>query len=61
MHEDRLGADLLESSSTDKDLGVLVSLQGILGVKHCQQVKGGDPIPLLSPGRPGNLSVCISI
>lgn len=42
-----LGVDLLESSSAEKDLGVL----GCMHQEKCgQQVKGGYPPPLLCPG-----------
>ena len=67
----RLGADLLESNSAERDLGVLVGSRltmrqqwpkrpvypGMHSEECWQQVKGGDPAPLLSPGEatPGAL------
>ncbi|RMC13120.1 hypothetical protein DUI87_10651 [Hirundo rustica rustica] len=62
-----LGADPLESSSEEKDVGILVENKlsmsqqcpcgqegqwypGLHYEEHSQQVKGGDPAPLLSPG-----------
>ena len=68
MHGYRLGDDLLERSSAEKDLSVLVDNRSamnrectlvakkssdVLGCmkKHGQQVKGGDPLPLLCPGQ----------
>lgn len=57
-HQYRLGADLLECSSADRDLGVLVDSRlttsqqcplvakkdpGLYSEECCQQVKGGDP------------------
>jgi len=69
MHQYRLAADLLERSSAEKDLGVLVNdrlamsqqcalvgkksnsiLKGIKKKNHGQQVKGGNPLPLLCSG-----------
>ena len=65
FHQYSLGDDLLEKSSVEKDLGVLVdnslavSQQCVLVAKkangmhskeHDQQAKGGDPPPLLCPG-----------
>ena len=67
MHQYRLEDDLLERSSVEKDLDVLVDSRlamsqncaivakkasGILVCikKHGQQVKEGDPAPLLFPG-----------
>ncbi|KAK4832042.1 hypothetical protein QYF61_020557 [Mycteria americana] len=40
-HQYMLGASQLESSLAEKDLG---------NPEHCQQVKGGDPSPLLTTG-----------
>lgn len=53
---------MLESSSEEKDLGVLVGNKqtlsalgprrdpGVLQEEHCHQVKGGEPTLLISPG-----------
>jgi len=58
MHQHRLGADLLESGSAERDLGVLVddrstmSQQCALAAKKAsgiQQVEGGSPPPLVCP------------
>ena len=65
MHLDSSGADLLESRSVQRDLGVLVDdkltmsqqctliakkASGILGCIECgQQVEGGSSSPLLCP------------
>lgn len=63
-HQHRLRADLLESSSVDKDPGVLVDdkltvsgqcpcgqwYPGVHWEKSGLQMEGGDPAPLLSPG-----------
>ncbi|KAJ7417373.1 hypothetical protein WISP_64809 [Willisornis vidua] len=56
MNQHSLGADLLESSSMEKDLGVLMasklslSQQCVLVDKRVNGILGGDPAPLLSPG-----------
>ncbi|KAJ7407517.1 hypothetical protein BTVI_63015 [Pitangus sulphuratus] len=75
MHHYRLKANLLGSSSAEKDLGGLDGQQavhepavcpcgpgdqwnpGMHQEQHCQQVKGGDSVPLLSPGEV-NLEYC---
>ncbi|TRZ14645.1 hypothetical protein HGM15179_012458 [Zosterops borbonicus] len=73
------GGDLLETSSAEKNLGVLVEnklamcQQCVLGAKKASgilgwirkrvcipglQIKGGDPVPLLSPGE-AHLECCV--
>ena len=68
MHQYWLEGDLLQRSSVEKDLGVLMDSRlamsqqcalvakhtsGILGCikKSCQQIKEGDPPPLLCTGK----------
>jgi len=74
MHQYRLGVDLLESSSVERDLGMLVDdkltmsqqcalaakrANGILCCMECDhQVDGGSPPPLLCPNEASSGVLC---
>ena len=72
MHQYRLGTDLLERTSTEKDPGVLVDNRLAMSPlwsrtpmvswgalkKHGQQSEGGESPPLLCPGEATSGVLC---